>query len=1828
MKKLFILTMMIAFASIYANICAQGTLQQAWTPANYSWNTGNMSRDAAVYNGKIYVVYNNAASSAINVIDGTTGVEIPAEQFLSANFTGFSIAADNAGNLVVPKNTGGAGNWDLNKVNIGSRTVGTMSAFNASSTRVDFISIHGNIESTTVPAYVTGASTTTNNNILAWEVLGGVRTATSVLAFDRGYFASGADIKWIDDTHFLLTQQSKTPLIMTVDFAATPYITKVDNIAIASPTTFGGGVAFSLGGIPYLVIPYGANAGFGSVAIFDITDITAPVQIGSTTSALGTTTNAAAHVAVSATQTADNEVTVYVFSPNNGAVAYKADAVSTPVPSPAPGTFEATSLDVSLTSATTGAVITYTLDGSTPTAASTPYTAGTPITLPQGTTTIKMLATADGLFPNISEATYTVTEPEVKDCSDFKNSDPSLTAASSYSFEQDGSLKTITDLANLTVRRALLHDGKYYVLAVDDQKAPKLLVIDPETGSLIKEMSTDGIVTTGYSGKSYPYVLSDIAFTADGVLIGANSTVVGKSANAYQTGDFIVYKWEATPTIALEDATPQILVTLPTNVDNSILYAGNNNSNLVANNIAVSGCSDNFTLCFDSHPGNDWTTVYNVRYVSWQVQNGAIVSDASKYNDTGFDITTLGEDVKMSLSPLGSDRYILDGNKILPKEMQFSWTTTTATFSPDFTGDIPVESTGATYFKYGNVIYMSVPKCEKQADNTYSYSSCLFDITGGLANAVKVGETDAVITNQPAISYMTSPVIIDNGNMNIYLLVGNQLVKYKQHVAEDAIQGTYYIPNTGSQRGWSSLTDAFNDINTTGISDNVTLLITSDITQDVNLGLVNNTDYSITIKPDVGLTPTITFTHTADDNAGPTGAFILGCGSGLNWSDIAPAKNITIDGLTIKTATAANSANFPIVIIDACENIDIKNCVINHQMAGASYAIYLRVNTARTEANVTKRMPKNVTIENNEISIQHSGGQAIAVYADAQPAAPATGIVIKNNILKAGTRGLFLNEISGIEISGNEFHVVQPNTGLLSFAIMGNTRMDGDILIAGNKFVELKSANTTAGNYGMRGILASGGGTWYIDNNYFTGFDITAAANTSMMQAIRVGSPCVIRHNTFYMNALTNKPAGYGATPADADPAYCAINIAAGSPVIQNNLFVGAEDAFPNFFIRGDYPTTAENNIFCLPENAANAKIASGTAPTDPNMIDKVEFADAASGNLDLTGISNTDYHLGVPPLADVTTDIHGKTRFANLTYAGAFEGDAFAFPPMEAGDYYVPNDPGNGAEYFATLKDAFDAINKRTIAGNIRLLVNGDITSPDNVGLVNNTDYSITIQPDGSATHTITFTNTADNAGPSGTFIIGCGSGLSWTDITPAKNITIDGLTIKTATTALAGGSPIVLIDDCENIDIKNCLIQHQPSGGYGIQLRGVADRTEANIQKVMPKNLTIENSEISSVSANGTIGFSATGTLLSSATGIVFKNNIIRGTNRGVYVNYIDGIEISGNEFHLTSSTGMPSSGAVVTNAGITGNVNIENNRFTDITSANTYAGDYGVKGIFTIAATPAVWNIINNYFAGFNQRVSTNNPSMIQAIRVNTSSTANILHNTFYLNQLSNALMNNPATPVTPTTESYSAIVYVAGNYVVKNNLFVSAEDRFPNFFISGNPLTITADDNNIFCLPANAVNAKISSGTIPEDLRMIDQVTFADAAAGNLDIAGASNTDKNLAVPPLAEVPYDIYGTLRYTDFTYAGAFEGDPFIFTDLPAVASENVTVVCTDGQISIKSNNPIQTVKLFDLQGRMITLKQVGSVNEYSMPAPGKGIYVVETTTESARSINKIMVR
>lgn len=457
--------------------------------------------------------------------------------------------------------------------------------------------------------------------------------------------------------------------------------------------------------------------------------------------------------------------------------------------------------------------------------------------------------------------------------------DGDIAAPTQFEFEKELELNSIEVLQGLTVRRAILRDNKYYVLAVDATKAPKLLVINPTTGELIKEMSTEGIITEGHQGKEFPYVLSDIAFTTDGVLIGTNSTVIGRENNSYQTGDFYVYKWQATDTETLEDSKPIMITKLPTNTWASLAQSGNNYSNFIGNSIAVKGNIDDFYLYFNSHAGNDWTTEYTEKLISWKITNDELAG--YQWNDTKYLAPDFGSSFRITYSPFGDienedqkeqlHRFVLDGNISNPIEFRVDWNSHDAIEIAQFSDKIPVESSGTNFFRYLDKVYMTTVECEKQADNTYSHKVKLYDVTNGLDNAVSIGTTEAVVTNQPEITYMASAGVVNNVDIELYLLVGDNIVKFRSKQIEPKAIARIFASDLKAEKNANGYTISY------VLNENATSveLILSDAESGKNVKTIALTGLSKGEN-----TAEIAFTDIPE-------------GSKFNWSIKATADNIT-----------------------------------------------------------------------------------------------------------------------------------------------------------------------------------------------------------------------------------------------------------------------------------------------------------------------------------------------------------------------------------------------------------------------------------------------------------------------------------------------------------------------------------------------------------------------------------------------------------------------------------------------------------------------------------------------------------------------------------------------------------------------------------------------------------------------------------------------------------------------------------------------------------------------------------------------------------------------
>lgn len=236
-------------------------------------------------------------------------------------------------------------------------------------------------------------------------------------------------------------------------------------------------------------------------------------------------------------------------------------------------------------------------------------------------------------------------------------------------------------LKGKTIRRALLRNDKWYVLAHNADNTPILTVLNSETGEEIKRMDLTGVDN-----------LNDIAFSADGVLLGCNAVQINPDAT--DAVAWKVYKW------ADDAAAPQLFVSqaksgLPFELSSAVT---------VGNSFAVSGTMNDLYLY-------SMVTVDGVEkymFLGTKVANGAIAATTYAADNSNYTAAKWGNDVSIMVTPFSRNNLLIDGKSITPVQYSFDWEKPgqpMALHSQWKEGELSNEATGHSFLRLANKIY-------------------------------------------------------------------------------------------------------------------------------------------------------------------------------------------------------------------------------------------------------------------------------------------------------------------------------------------------------------------------------------------------------------------------------------------------------------------------------------------------------------------------------------------------------------------------------------------------------------------------------------------------------------------------------------------------------------------------------------------------------------------------------------------------------------------------------------------------------------------------------------------------------------------------------------------------------------------------------------------------------------------------------------------------------------------------------------------------------------------------------------------------------------------
>lgn len=303
--------------------------------------------------------------------------------------------------------------------------------------------------------------------------------------------------------------------------------------------------------------------------------------------------------------------------------------------------------------------------------------------------------------------------------------------------------------AGKTIRRVLYRDGLMYVLAVDADKNPTLAVVN-EYGVVEAELPTDFCTCVGAEGLK----LSDIALTAEGVLVGCNKEAVSFTPS----NKWNLYKWEKTA----EGWTGALWQSHANNET-----AGNYNNAYVGNTFAYSG-----TIAEGTIAATTVTTGSSkaVRYAIYSISDG-MVAGALRNQPVGVTELTHGADMKLVVSPRDSMSFILTSSLTAGNEWKIVNTTKS---EPKVMGTLPFVTNTPNYFKYAGKALMAAPTVDAEGKNT---GVSVYDITAGVDKAQLIKTTNTTLEASEA-NYTAAFAQVKDADLTLYLVTDDAISKF------------------------------------------------------------------------------------------------------------------------------------------------------------------------------------------------------------------------------------------------------------------------------------------------------------------------------------------------------------------------------------------------------------------------------------------------------------------------------------------------------------------------------------------------------------------------------------------------------------------------------------------------------------------------------------------------------------------------------------------------------------------------------------------------------------------------------------------------------------------------------------------------------------------------------------------------------------------------------------------------------------------------------------------------------------------------------------------
>lgn len=330
-----------------------------------------------------------------------------------------------------------------------------------------------------------------------------------------------------------------------------------------------------------------------------------------------------------------------------------------------------------------------------------------------------------------------------------------------------------------TVKRMLVR-GDSTVVLTNDAKTPHLYLINNKKRVIEKELSVEGLVEGSADDLGFYSRLNDIAFTADGKLVGVNSVRAQfdatKVEDGYKRGQLNVYIWNSF------DEAPKTWFTTNSSC--------NFNRADMGRGLTVNGDSDD---CQVVTTGTTSGSSKALRYLIMTVVEGKLSTTSFRGSSKGatFGEKCQGSAMQLTVSPRTDDNFVIDGEAGLP--IEFSMTEGAQAADANVVSKCAADAVdaaahGIQFFKYAGHQFMVTPFLQDEKVGGVH----LFDITEGLDKATLVKSETTSLAEADATTTMAAGAKSDADGITLSLLHGKTLTTFTtEGVAQPVVKNIY-----------------------------------------------------------------------------------------------------------------------------------------------------------------------------------------------------------------------------------------------------------------------------------------------------------------------------------------------------------------------------------------------------------------------------------------------------------------------------------------------------------------------------------------------------------------------------------------------------------------------------------------------------------------------------------------------------------------------------------------------------------------------------------------------------------------------------------------------------------------------------------------------------------------------------------------------------------------------------------------------------------------------------------------------------------------------------